>query len=580
MPYKLFSLYEVKAFNFLCKMSSIIKIDNIQFQVSAEINNLSVPDSFVLPINKMIGSGNGEAKLYLGYDGEKLNNFFGLRGFQINCLLIKDDLIEFHNISRKEYFNPTQDYKERDRLVEIWEEKKQKILSLPDVVYFKVKDQTQIGGTRIYVNSSDEGYNLLREIPLPIVSHLNIIKLISPNAEVIYQFVLTSDYENDIEIEEEILEKDEENDPFDPELISIDTRKLTMETLLRRLKQGTINLNPDFQRNEVWTLEKKCQLIESLMLKIPLPMFYVSSDEKSNYTVVDGLQRLSTIRDYLIGNKFKLQKLEFWGDQFNGKALADLPPYMENRILETEFTFTVINTGTPDVVKRNIFKRVNRGGAPLTDQEIRHALYSGIATEFLKDLSLNPTFKNATDGSIKDNRMLDREFILRLLSFVLREYHHYPKNGNMDIFLSQTLQILNSSSNLNTNESKKKLKGIDLSTIKQIDFQSLETLFESAMNRGMKLFGEHAFRKSYEGKRRTPVNKALFEVWGTILSSLNHKDFDALFANRFSFLEEYTNMYLKNYYFDEIISRNAGKYNSVFERHSKLRELVKKYTND
>lgn len=93
-------------------------------------------------------------------------------------------------------------------------------------------------------------------------------------------------------------------------------------------------------------------------------MFYVSSDEKNNYTVVDGLQRLSTIRDYLIEEKFTLQKLEFWGNQFNGKTLRQLPTHIENRILETEFSFTVINPGTPDVVKE-IFSNV-------LIEEVRH----------------------------------------------------------------------------------------------------------------------------------------------------------------------------------------------------------------
>lgn len=95
---------------------------------------------------------------------------------------------------------------------------------------------------------------------------------------------------------------------------------------MRRLQQGTITLNPDFQRQEVWDQKRKSQLIESLLLKIPIPMFYVSSDEKSNWTVVDGLQRISTLRDFVLGKEylkdpsknlnkkgsgFKLQGLEF-----------------------------------------------------------------------------------------------------------------------------------------------------------------------------------------------------------------------------------------------------------------------------
>lgn len=414
-------------------------------------------------------------------------------------------------------------------------------------------------------------------MPLPVVSHLNIYKLQEKNGEKIeYYFFLYSDYIDNIQGEDEVSEQSldtDEADPFDPELISIDTKKLTMETVLRRLRQKTINLTPDFQRNEVWTIDKKCQLIESLMLKIPLPMFYVSADEKGNYTVVDGLQRLSTIRDYIIEKKFELKQLEFWGEHLEGFSFDELPTHLENRILETEFTFTVINPGTPDVVKRNIFKRVNRGGAPLTDQEIRHALYSGIATELLKELSTEEIFLKVTDYSIKSNRMLDREFILRLLAFTVNRYGNYPKNGNMDAFLSTSLQVINYKNSTNT----KPPKGINTNILNVFNIDVLRKLFTVAMNRALDLFGEHAFRKSYNGRRRTPVNKALFEVWGNILSEISESEFKKLMRQRQLFLDEYIRNYLNNYGFDEIISRNALKYNSVIERHSKLSQLVSKY---
>ena len=136
---------------------------------------------------------------------------------------------------------------------------------------------------------------------------------------------------------------DEHEDPFNPEEISIDTKPITMETLMRRLQQGTITLNPDFQRQEVWDQKRKSQLIESLLLKIPIPMFYVSSDEKSNWTVVDGLQRISTLRDFVLGKEylkdpsknlnkkgsgFKLQGLEFWTD-LEDLTLNDLPTNLQ-----------------------------------------------------------------------------------------------------------------------------------------------------------------------------------------------------------------------------------------------------------
>ncbi|MEA5457814.1 DUF262 domain-containing protein [Arcicella sp. LKC2W] len=554
-----------------------IEILEQEFEVLGTLKSINIADSFVAQSNK-IGDGNGEAKLYVGQVGEKLIDFFGERGFEANCFLLKEDLIQYLDEIRKEHIAPTQEYREKDTFEELWSIKYSKVLQLDETIEFKIKDQNNLQGPRVYVNSNSEGYKLIREISLPVISHLEITKIKSINNDTIrYYFYLFSDYTNEILEEEELTVDDAEFEPFNPELISIDTKKITMDTLLRRLKQGTINLNPDFQRNYVWTMDKKCQLIESLMLKIPLPMFYVSADEKGNYTVVDGLQRLSTIRDYIIDKKFKLQKLEFWGDQFNNVAFENLPTFIENRILETEFTFTVINPGTPEIVKRNIFKRVNRGGAPLTDQEIRHALYSGKSTVLLKELASTNEFLKVTNSSIKANRMLDREFILRLLSFMIRDYVLYPKSGNMDGFLSDTLKILNSMPEMNSKEVKKISENI-ISEVKISDPEILKNRFASGIIRSSIIFGEHAFRKSYHGKRKTPINKTLFEVWGVLLSEMSETQFENLKGNKNEFLNDYKINFLKDYKFDEIISRNALKHSSVIERYTKINYLLNRYS--
>lgn len=559
-------------------MNRITVLDK-DFKIQNKFENISVSDSFVSSRNK-IGKGNGEAKLYLGQDNSNLQNFFGNRGFKIKCFLLKEDLIQYLNEVRKEHLAPRQEYRNKEELESFWNTKLEEVIKLDDIIYFDLNDQNNLNGPRVYGNSGSVGYNLLRDIPLPIISYINILKLenILEN-KVEYYFTLFSDYKDDIEDEDEIKPGDLDFEPFNPELISIDTKKITMDTLLRRLKQNTILLNPDFQRNYVWTTDKKCQLIESLMLKIPLPMFYVSADEKGNYTVVDGLQRITTIRDYIIDKKFKLQKLEFWGELYNGISFDKLPTYIENRILETEFTFTVINPGTPEIVKRNIFKRVNRGGAPLTDQEIRHALYCGKSTELLKELSQSIEFLKATNNSIKASRMLDREFILRFLSFTIRDFYQYPKNGNIDLYLSDTLKIINSFPDLN---SKEVIKISDTITndVLITDTVIIKNLFFSGLERASTIFGEHAFRKSYYGRRKTPANKALFEVWTVLLSKLTIFEFNNLLKNKKSFLLEYKNDFLKNYDFDGIISRNAVRYNSVIERYTKMENLLNNYIND
>lgn len=331
--------------------------------------------------------------------------------------------------------------------------------------------------------------------------------------------------------DEEIENEESLSDPFNPNDISIEKKMILVETCIKRLVQRTIILSPDFQRHEVWDEVRKSRLIESLMLKIPIPMFYVSADEKSAFTVVDGLQRLSSFRDFIIGKDFyeskeraskgdgmRLTGLEFW-TQYNGYTFNELPTYLQNRITETELTFTIINPGTPDEVKRNIFKRINTGGLYLTPQEIRNALYTGESTELLNRLSRVPEFLRATANVVNTKRMDDLELILRCLAFMIRKEDAYPKNSNMDVFLSDTMQIINAYPSFDNNDIKKLVKrgSIVLESIKKRSPKELERLFVNGMERSYILFGKHCFRRSHGDNKRSPINKALFEMWGSIL---------------------------------------------------------------
>lgn len=381
------------------------------------------------------------------------------------------------------------------------------------------------------------------------------------------------------------------DDPFNPEDISIDTKSLGMEACLRRIQQKTIILNPDFRREEVWTIDKKSRLIESLMLKIPLPMFYVSADEKNVFTVVDGLQRLSTIRSFILGDEylktenpslkgegFKLKSLEFW-TKYDGKTFNDLPINLQHRLLEAEFTFTIINPGTPENVKRNIFKRINTGGPPLSTQEIRNVLYTGRSTELLNQLAESKEFKSATGNSVKSSRMEDRELVLRLLAFLIRKPVSYPKNNSMDTFLSDTMRLMNAFPALESRDVHKLFQSGTLTpeSVCYTELEQLLSLFNEAMHRATVLFGSHAFRRSYNGKRRTPINKALFEMWGVLLSQLSRKEFDRLYLSKDLFMNQYIKL-LEDNDFQNLISRDSLKVQSVQRRFQLLSELLNQYT--
>lgn len=392
-------------------------------------------------------------------------------------------------------------------------------------------------------------------------------------------------------VEEEASDEDESKQPFDPSSISIEKRVVTMDAIIRRLEQKTIKLNPGFQRKEVWDETRKCQLIESLLLCIPIPMFYVSADAKGGWTVVDGLQRLSTIRDFVLGQDFlssndvakkghgfRLSGLEFCGSLLNGHNMAELPILYANRIMETEFTFTVINPGTPEDVKRNIFKRINTGGMILSQQEIRNALYGGECSVLLNELAEMRCFKDATGWSVKSLRMEDKELVLRFVAFLIRDYHRYNKSVNPDTWLGDTMMIYNAMPTLENRDIKKLVKegNVTLDDITVMTKEEISNSFEKAMNRGQELFGSHAFRKSIPGNRRAPINKSLFETWGVLLSKLTDDEFKNLRRNKQQLLNEYAD-YLYTNNFVIAISRDSMNKWSVNHRYTIVSDLINKY---
>ncbi|GAW87728.1 conserved hypothetical protein [Bathymodiolus platifrons methanotrophic gill symbiont] len=380
-------------------------------------------------------------------------------------------------------------------------------------------------------------------------------------------------------------ENQEENilEPFDPDSISIESKVIAMDTVIRRLEHKTIQLAPNFQRSEVWDPTRRSRLIESLMLKIPLPMFYVAATEEGAWEVVDGLQRLSTIRNFMLGDKegkkLKLSNLEFLGNKFNGKTFDDIendPSQVRliNTIRETEMRFTVINPSTPEEVKRNIFKRINTGGLPLTGQEIRHALYQGNSSDLLIKLVELTEFKNAINKKINDTRMGARELVLRFLAFLIIPVDEYQ--SDMDRFLSNAMRIINCMPEL---EHKKLLniygKEEAIPTINYNNIADIEKMFVQGMLRGHELFGDHAFRTSLpDSPRKSPINKSLFESWSTILCTLSEKEFEMLRSKKKEFFIAYKDQ-LESDAFSHSISRYATKKTSgVMMRYKVINKIV------
>jgi hypothetical protein len=154
---------------------------------------VTIPDCFVLSKNK-IGRGNGEAKLYFG-SKDSMRSFFGEIGFTAKCFLLKQDLISYMETIRAEYLSPSYCYRGKNDFGFLWEERYKKVLMLDDVIYFYVQDQQQIEGIRGYINSNDEGYYLIRELSLPLVSYISAMRVECPDEKFCFYLKLFVDFE-------------------------------------------------------------------------------------------------------------------------------------------------------------------------------------------------------------------------------------------------------------------------------------------------------------------------------------------------------------------------------------------------
>ncbi|MES5953286.1 DUF262 domain-containing protein [Bacillus fungorum] len=305
---------------------------------------------------------------------------------------------------------------------------------------------------------------------------------------------------------EDVSDENEEDKeiPFDAEKIRIEQRMLSLKYIKELLDSKELELSPGFQRNRVWKEPKrKSLLIESLMLRIPIPAFYFYEDENSKYYVIDGLQRLSTIEDYL-NDKFKLSNLQYLQSGSGNKRFSELEQKYKNRIYHTQLAVNIIDARTPSQVKFDLFRRINTGGIALNAQEIRNSIAKTKVRKLLKEMAHHPSFLRVA-GNINDDRMAAQELVLRFIAFyeafdVEKCYVNYEK-GDLELFLDHAFEVLNNSSDIELMEYKR--------------------MFITAMENSYALFGRYAFRKcTYDDfkNKKMLLNKSLFVTWSVLLA--------------------------------------------------------------
>lgn len=212
-----------------------MKIDGQNFSFVDTLNSsITVPDCFVKSGSK-IGEGNGEAKLYIAPKAT-MYPFFGNEGFAAKCFLLKSDLISYMNALHAEYLHPSQPYRGAENMPKLWQERINKINTFPEVIEFTIHSQDQIVGNRGYVNSKDAGYQLIREISLPLVSYISVMQLTDQAGSTIYYWKLFADFEAISDKRGALVftygKKGEKGTP------QPDSKETSRQTEIRRARQG------------------------------------------------------------------------------------------------------------------------------------------------------------------------------------------------------------------------------------------------------------------------------------------------------------------------------------------------------
>lgn len=148
--------------------------------------------------------------------------------------------------------------------------------------------------------------------------------------------------------------------PFDPTAIRIETTALMVGDLAQRLAEGGIDLPPAADGGPIWTEVARSRLVESLLLRVPLPAFYFDVGAPDRWSVVDGLHRLAALDAFVNRCAFGLSGLEFL-EHLEGKTFKELPRHFQRRILETQVTGHLIQEGTPEPVRAAIIRRIETG---------------------------------------------------------------------------------------------------------------------------------------------------------------------------------------------------------------------------
>lgn len=321
---------------------------------------------------------------------------------------------------------------------------------------------------------------------------------------------------DELEEDDSTLDADSLDAPVDisPERRKIFTDKSDppISALHMRYKSGDLVLDPIFQRRKVWEDARSSRLIESLLLEVPLPIFYLAESADGNEEVIDGQQRLSAFFRFL-DNDYPLRGLKAL-PHLNGVLFKDLDKPLQKIVRDSSIRTITFKKESEEGLRFEIFERLNTGAVPLNRQELRNCVYRGPYNKLLNTLSADPDYRALMGLKGPEKRMKDVEYVLRFAAFFHATYLKYKPP--MARFLDDDMR--------------------KYQQISSTEIEELRTGFKTAVALTRSLLGQNAFKRYYRGTEKAPgghweptkFNASLFDI---LLWSLSGRDKNQIMAN-------------------------------------------------
>ena len=365
-----------------------------------------------------------------------------------------------------------------------------------------------------------------------------------------------------LELDDDVQES-REKPGYGPDDIYVENKPFSISTIMELIKDKDLEISPNFQRHFVWDKTRQSKLIESILLGLPLPSIYLSQYSDGRLTIVDGLQRITTIQNFM-NDDLVLCNMEYFKD-CNGKKYSELkdvlPLLQYRRFRQTQIMCFVIDYRSPNALKFDLFRRLNTGGKSLNEQEIRNCLSRPPLQKLLKDMVETEDFKKATNKSISDTRMAAQESALRFIYF----YDQYTEDNPIGDYNGELSRSLDGYVETLNNMSENRLR-------------EYMYIFQRSMQMAFDLFEKNAFRKiNLNSNKKNAVNKPLMLAISVLLAK-HYDDYKDAVTKGIKLSDELALLIESNRDFAKVITTSTThKASIIYAMETLKKELFDKY---